>query len=173
MAEMRITQFPEQFKKMAEELSSVYGPEYHGCAQIVTATFMEILGISDDSVLMAASCFAGGAKRCLTCGAISGGLIILGLKYGRRRLEDGIEAEEEALEPAMELVDRFIEEYNTTNCCELTGFDFRDPTNLYLLSNQRKPLKNVPKGSVKFVDGLLKSSARGTIYRIHKFVNMR
>ena len=93
MAEMRITQFPEQFKKMAEELSSVYGPEYHGCAQIVTATFMEILGISDDLVLMAASCFAGGGKRCLTCGAISGGLIVLGLKYGRRNLEDGIEAE--------------------------------------------------------------------------------
>jgi C_GCAxxG_C_C family probable redox protein len=127
MAEMRITKFPEQFKKMAEELSSVYGPEYHGCAQIVTATFMEILGISDDLVLMAASCFAGGGKRCLTCGAISGGLIVLGLKYGRRNLEDGIEAEEESLEPAMELVDRFMDEYNTTNCCELTGFDFRDP----------------------------------------------
>ena len=63
----------------------------------------------------------------MTCGAISGGLIILGLKYGRRRLEDGIEAEEEALEPAMELVDRFMDEYETTNCCELTGFDFRDP----------------------------------------------
>lgn len=127
MAEMRITQFPEQFKKIAEELSSTYGPTYHGCAQIVTGTFMEILGISDELVLMAASCFAGGTKRGLMCGAISGGLIVLGLKYGRRNLEDGIEAEEASLEPAMELVDRFMEAYHTTSCFELTGFDLGDP----------------------------------------------
>ena len=94
MQEMRITRFPEEFKKLAEELASTYGPQYHGCAQIVVATFLEILGIEDELVLMAASCFAGGGKRCLTCGAISGGFIVLGLKYGRRRLEDGVEAEE-------------------------------------------------------------------------------
>ena len=91
------------------------------------ATFLEILGIDDELVLMAASCFAGGAKRCLTCGALSGGFIVLGLKYGRRNIEDGIEAEEESLELAMELVDRFMDAYDTTNCRELTGFDFRDP----------------------------------------------
>jgi C_GCAxxG_C_C family probable redox protein len=128
MEEMRITQFPEQFKKLAEELASTYGPQFHGCAQIVVATFQEILGISDESILMAASCFAGGGKRCLTCGAISGGFIILGLKYGRRRLEDGVEAEEAALEPACDLVDLFKEEYNTTDCCELTGYNFNDPS---------------------------------------------
>ncbi len=125
---MRITQFPEQFKKLAEELASTYGPQFHGCAQIVVATFQEILGIPDESVLMAASCFAGGGKRCLTCGAISGGLIVLGVKYGRRRLEDGVEAEEVALEPACDLVDRFQEVYDSTDCCELTGYNLGDPS---------------------------------------------
>ena len=128
MDEMRVTKFPEKFKNIAEELASTYGPEYHGCAQVVVATFMEILGIEDEQVLMAASCFAGGGKRCLTCGAISGGLIVLGIKYGRRRLEDGVEAEEAALEPACDLVDRFMEEYETNNCCELTGYDLGDPS---------------------------------------------
>lgn len=127
MVEMKVTQFPEQFKKIAEELASTYGPEFHGCAQIVVGTLMEILGIDDEMVMMAASGFAGGTKRCLTCGAISGGLMVLGLKYGRRKLEDGIEAEEKALEPAMELVDRFMDHYGTTNCYELTGFDLGDP----------------------------------------------
>ena len=47
----------------------------------------------------------------------------------RRNLKDGIEAEEEALDPAIELVYPFMEEYCTTNCCELTGFDFRDTGN--------------------------------------------
>lgn len=135
MTEMKITQFPEQFKKIAEELSSAYGPQFHGCAQIVTGTFMEILGISDDLVLMAASCFSGGSKRCLTCGAISGGLIVLGVKYGRQKLEDDIEAVEKSLDPAMELVDRFMNDYNTTNCCELTGFDFRNPDQFQLFKD--------------------------------------
>jgi C_GCAxxG_C_C family probable redox protein len=126
MAEMRIIKYPEQFKKIAGELSAAYGPEFHGCAQVVAGTLMEILGIVNDQVLMAASFFAGGSKRCLTCGAISGGVIVLGMKYGHLKHKDSAETKEEAVNPAMELIDRFINEYHTTNCCELTGFDFRD-----------------------------------------------
>ncbi len=128
MEAMRITQFPEEFKEIAEKLAVTYGPKYHGCSQVVVATFLEILGIQDEMVLMAASCFAGGSKRCLTCGALSGGLMVLGLKYGRRRLEDGVEAEEEALEPACDLVDRFKGFYDATGCYELTGFNLGDPS---------------------------------------------
>jgi hypothetical protein len=54
-------------------------------------------------------------------------LIVLGIKYGPQKQKDGAQAKEEAVNPAMELIDRFINEYHTTNCCELTGFDFRDP----------------------------------------------
>lgn len=45
--------------------------------------------------------FAGGTKRCLTWGAVFGGFMVLGVKYGRRNLENGIEAEEKALDPAI------------------------------------------------------------------------
>ncbi len=127
MTELRITKFPEQFKKIAEEMAAVYGPEFHGCSQVVAGTLMEILGISDELVLKAASFFAGGSKRCLTCGAISGGLIVLGVKYGPGNQKTDAEAKAETVDPAMELIDRFINEYGKTNCCELTGFDFRDP----------------------------------------------
>ena len=127
MEELRVTRFPETFKKVAEDLALIYGSTYHGCSQSILATFMEILGIEDEKVLMAASCLAGGATRCLTCGAITGGLMVLGLRYGRRRLEDGPEAVGPAMEPAGEFVDRFVEEYGETGCRELTGYDFRDP----------------------------------------------
>jgi C_GCAxxG_C_C family probable redox protein len=127
MTEMRIIKYPEQFNKIAGELAAAYGPEFHGCAQVVAGTLMEILGIENDQVLMAASFFAGGSKRCLTCGAISGGLIVLGMKYGPHKQRDGAEIKAEPVDPAMELIDRFINEYHTVNCCELTGFDFRDP----------------------------------------------
>ena len=152
MAEMRITKFPESFKKIAEELAVTYGPQYHGCAQVVVATFMEILGIEDEMVLMAASSFAGGSKRCLTCGALSGGLMILGLRYGRRRLEDGVEAEEAALDPACELVDQFREEYNTTDCCELTGFNLGEPSQFQAFLDSPEALKKCDE-RVKNVSG--------------------
>ena len=126
MEEMKVMKFPETFKKVAEDLALIYGSTYHGCSQAVLATFMEIMGIEDEKVLMAASCLAGGATRCLSCGAITGGLMVLGLRYGRRRLEDGPEALDHAMEPAGEFVDRFIEEYGATGCHELTGYDFRD-----------------------------------------------
>jgi len=129
MAEMKITQFPEEFKKMAEDLASTYEAQYHGCSQAVVAAFVEILGISDD-LIMAASCFAGGCTRCLTCGAISGALIVLGMKYGRRDIAGGLEALLPAFEPGCEFVDRFKEEYGTTDCCELVGRDLSDPAEL-------------------------------------------
>ena len=141
MEEMRITKFPEKFKQIAGELATTYGPKYHGCAQVVVATFMEILGISNEQVLMAASCFAAGGKRCLTCGALSGGLMVLGLKYGRRRLEDGVEAEEAALEPACDLIDRFKEVYDAMDCCELTGYKLGEPDQFQAFLNSPEALE--------------------------------
>ncbi len=146
MTEMRITKYPEQFKKIAQEMASIYGPEFHGCAQVVTGTLMEILGISDDMVLKAASYFAGGSRRCLTCGAISGGLIVLGMKYGQckkdENIETEVETEPETADPAMELIDCFLNEYKTVSCCELTGFDFRDP-------EQFQQFKDTPEAKQK------------------------
>jgi len=140
MTEMKITKYPEQFRKIAQDLASAYGPEFHGCAQVVAGTLMEILGISDELVIKAASFFAGGSKRCLTCGAISGALIVLGVKYGPG--SQAVDAEPEEVDPAMEIIDRFINDYGTTNCCELTGFDFRDP-------DQFQSFKDTPEAKQK------------------------
>lgn len=148
MTEMKITKYPEQFKKIAEEMAAVYGPEFYGCAQVTAGTLMEILGISDDLLLKAASFFAGGSKRCLTCGAISGALIILGVKYGRIP-DDGTEEKEESVDPAMELIDKFINEYGTTNCYELTGFDFRDTA-------QFQAFKDTPEAKQKCTEKMSK-----------------
>jgi hypothetical protein len=39
-----------------------------------------------------------------------------------------VEAEEASLEPAADLIDRFKEVYDTTDCCELTGYNLGDPS---------------------------------------------
>jgi C_GCAxxG_C_C family probable redox protein len=142
---MRITQFPDDFARVAGELASTYVAEYHGCAQATLASFMEILGVSDEAILATASCFSGGSERCQACGALSGGLILIGLKYGRRKLEDGVGPLEASMSLGGHLIDRFIEKYETTNCCELTGFDLRDPTQRQAFMNSKEAHESCKK----------------------------
>jgi len=47
----------------------------------------------------------------------------LGMNYGRQKLEGGLEALMPTFDIGAKLVDRFKQEYGTTNCCELVGRD--------------------------------------------------
>jgi C_GCAxxG_C_C family probable redox protein len=119
---------PENFINRAGELAAAYLEKYHACSQATLAPFLEMLGIKNsEPLLSAASLFSGGACRCLACGAVSAGLMIFGIKYGRRRLSDPVDSLM-AVEPlSAALIDRFTETYGTVDCCELTGFDLRYP----------------------------------------------
>lgn len=118
----------ELFIKRAGELAADYVEKYHACSQATLAPFLEIMEIpGQEPLLAAASLFSGGACRCLACGAVSAGLMIFGIKYGRRRLSDPIDILMAAEPFSAELIDRFIEKYGTVDCCELTGFDLRHP----------------------------------------------
>lgn len=135
---VKIKQSPDEFKKLAGEMATDYAIKYHGCSQALLAAFMEMFGISDEYLLAASSAFVGGSKRCLTCGAVSGGLMVLGLKYGRRRLHDGFENLEASIALGGTLIDRFLDEYGTINCCELTGFDLRDSAQAHAFMDSKE-----------------------------------
>ena len=125
---MKQIQDPATFIQTAGERAQAYGIRYHGCAQATMAALQELLEIKSDTLLAASSCFVGGVTAVpVLRPALSAGFMIFGVLYGRYRLEDGPESLDRALEPAGKLVDRFLEAYHTTNCCELTGFDMRDP----------------------------------------------
>jgi C_GCAxxG_C_C family probable redox protein len=69
--------------------------------------------------------FGGGiARNGDTCGALTGGVIAIGLAIGRSRPE-------ESREPCYSVVDRFYNEFvrtfGTCRCRELTGVDLRMP----------------------------------------------
>lgn len=121
-----IEENPVQFIKRAGELAADYVEKYHACSQATLAPFLDILELSGHEPLLAsASLFSGGASRCLACGAVSAGLMIFGIKYGRRRLSDPVDILMAAEPLSAELIDRFIDKYGTLDCCELTGFDLR------------------------------------------------
>lgn len=63
--------------------------KHSGCSQSVLLALQEGLGIGDLESFKAATVLSGGvARRGETCGAILGGLMALGLAYGRSRIED-------------------------------------------------------------------------------------
>ena len=119
---------PREFIKWAGETAAESLEKYHACSQATLAPFLETMDNGDTApILAAASLFSGGACRCLACGAVSAGLILFGIRYGRKRLSDPIDILMDTEPLAAELIDRFVESYGTVDCCELTGFDLRDP----------------------------------------------
>ncbi|HPO03453.1 MAG: C_GCAxxG_C_C family protein [Spirochaetales bacterium] len=88
----------------------------HNCAQSVAAQFAGEAGIDADAVCRAACAFgAGGGRKQLTCGAVSGGLLALSLVKGRG-LEGVKEDQEKSYALARAFIDRFEEKFGTAQC---------------------------------------------------------
>ena len=68
------------FYERAKELRAIAVPHYN-CAQSVVIPFAEAKGVDTETAYRFAANFGGGMKRGSVCGAITGGLMALGL-YG-------------------------------------------------------------------------------------------
>ncbi len=90
------------------------------CAQSVFAEFAPQLGVDRQTALRIASNFASGINEGATCGAVTGALMAIGLKYGQG---DDIDRGkwEAMLEKAGRLKQRMIEKHGSYICRELLG----------------------------------------------------
>ena len=62
----------------AKELRAIITPHYN-CGQSVILPFAEDMGLSEEQAMGIAANFGGGLKRASACGAITGGLVVLGM----------------------------------------------------------------------------------------------
>jgi len=97
--------------------------EGFSCSQAVVAAFSDLFELDRQKALKISQAFGGGMARMgLTCGAVTGAFMAIGLKYGRTRPEDG-----EAKEKTYALVHDFIREFKARHgsivCRELIGVD--------------------------------------------------
>ncbi|MCC8166210.1 MAG: C-GCAxxG-C-C family protein [Planctomycetes bacterium] len=58
------------------------------CCQAVVAARAGEFGVPDETALAMGAAFGGGMRRGEVCGAVVGGLMLLGLKYGARSPAD-------------------------------------------------------------------------------------
>ena len=99
----------------------------YACSQSVLSTLAPDLGLDEETALKVASAFGGGmARHGEVCGALTGALMVMGLKFGS--LNTG---EEEAVRTAsQELMRRFEAENGSLLCRELLGYTLIVPEEL-------------------------------------------
>ncbi len=98
------------------------------CSQAVFTTFGIEAGLNEDVCLKISCAFGGGMGRTQnTCGAVTGALMVLGLKYGKG-INDPEEKKSFTYSKSREFFDEFIRLHGSINCRELlNGLDMNDP----------------------------------------------
>ena len=78
------------------------------CAQSVFFAFAEDVGIEKEIALKVAACFGGGMRCGEVCGAVTGALMALGLKYGSSTDYD-LDNKQITSKKAVEFINKFKE----------------------------------------------------------------
>jgi len=87
---------------------------------------MELFNIKNKEILKSATGFGGGIGNMgATCGAFAGGVLILGILYGRSNLKHFKEKEETYLY-CSKWYKTFISYFKSCNCYNILGVDLRD-----------------------------------------------
>ena len=99
-----------------------YEKTYHGCSQCVLKALQDHLDLGDDLTFKAATALAGGVGRMGdSCGSLLGGVMAIGLAFGREKLEvtSASKAYQKAQQLAGELGNRFKTTFNGTCCWDV------------------------------------------------------
>lgn len=96
------------------------------CSQAVLTVFAEDFGVDEKLALMLGTQFGGGARNAEMCGAVSGALMVLGLKFGHFEA-DNSEQKSRAYAIAVDYTNRFKELNGSIVCRDLLGYDLTKP----------------------------------------------
>jgi len=108
------------------------------CSQAVLAVFAEDFGLDRELAFRISQGFGAGiAYTDDICGAVSGAIIVIGLRYGRIKADD-IEAKEKTYAVIFEFIQEFKKRNSSVTCTGLLGYN---------LSNMEQ-VTEVKKGKV-------------------------
>jgi len=121
-----------------EEEALKYFRNKFNCSQSVFVVFGPDYGLDKEESLRVSCAFGGGmGRQQLTCGAVTGALMALGLKYGK-----GLNDSEENKQTTYTKTREFFEEFkklNGSSCCKdlLDGLDMNDPEDHKKIMDQK------------------------------------
>ena len=145
---------PEETQKFLEHIDEdcrETEEHYWGCSQVVVDTLQRNFHIGNQEVFMASTGFAGGvAAQGEVCGALIGGIMAIGVVYGRSEFVEGKVAHEqvgfmETRARAQKLCDHFKDHFGSLKCTDVRSFVGRiplgDENNLYTLEGVKNHSK--------------------------------
>ncbi|MBR5513650.1 MAG: C_GCAxxG_C_C family protein [Ruminococcus sp.] len=98
----------------------------YNCSQAVLTAFAEDFGLDEKLTLMLGTQFGGGARNAEICGAVSGALMVLGLKFGHYEAGNSVQ-KSRAYAIAVDYTNRFKELNRSIVCRDLLGYDLTKP----------------------------------------------
>jgi len=110
------------------EKALAYFRNKFNCSQSVFTVFSPEYGYSEDDALKVSCAFGGGmGRQQLTCGAVTGAMMAIGMKYGKG-INDSEEKKQLTYLKTREFFEEFIKIHGSTNCRELLdGLNMSDP----------------------------------------------
>ncbi len=129
------------------------------CAQSVLMAYKDETNIIENDLLKISCGFGGGMGRLQNiCGAASGAFMVIGLKYGKYKIDDN-DAREKTYALVREFDSEFKNKFKTDNCLELLGCNLMtEEGNKYFHDNNLRDKVCVKciEESINILDKLLK-----------------
>ena len=103
--------------------AETYFKEGYNCCQAVVLAFADEVGLEKETALKIAASFGGGMGLLReVCGAVSGALMALGIRFGYCTPND-MEGKQRGNGKAIEFINAFREQRGTLLCKELLGYN--------------------------------------------------
>ncbi len=113
----------------AKEAESQFEKGY-SCAPAVFSAYSERFGLEKELALRIACGFGGGIGHMgRTCGAVTGAVMVIGLKHGQADANDE-RSRQETHRLVKEFMDKFRALHGSVECKELIGYDLSNPAEL-------------------------------------------
>jgi C_GCAxxG_C_C family probable redox protein len=111
--------------------------ESFSCSQSVLSAFGPHYGMNEESAFKVSGAFGGGMARMgLTCGCVTGAMMVIGLKYGKTKAQD-----EQAKDKTYSLTKEFVNKFKSRNgsivCRELLGYDISTSDGMKIIKEKK------------------------------------
>ena len=132
----------------------------HGfsCSQAVLLVFAQDFGLDPDTALRISQGFGAGiAYTDDICGAISGAIIVIGLRYSRITAEDKT-AKEKTYAVVGEFLKQFEQRNGSVKCTRLLGYNLSDPQQVAEVKKNKVVMARCPafvRDAVELIETLV------------------
>ena len=126
------------------------------CAQSVFAVFCKKYGVDRNAALKMCSGLGGGFRFGEICGAVSGAVLVIGLKYGQDIAEDKT-AKDTCNHKTVEFMNLFKTNNKSVVCRDILGFDLSIKEEYYQAQKQnlfRTTCTDMVRSAVTLLEGL-------------------